>query len=338
MIKSTGVRKGPPVSGKRALSLVLGIACSLPLTSTLALAHASFSTPPVMGGWQHPASPPSGSHAGSFITQSQGTLNGHTGPVLHGIKGLFHNNLAAAVVAGGGATGGANLNLTSSQLNFLAGNLGGFHNLTIDVGGHSEVVGLKSRLTAAEAVAVEHVIIGGASSAQTIKLTGSGAASGGTVSLNNGLVNALDGATGNSLSSLTIAKGLQVIDSAGALDVSGKLINYGSLQTAASTSGSSDAISALSILNTSSGTISSYGGGGALVSANPILSAASSITNAGAISSTGNLTLNATVVTNAGSHGAAPSVVSNQNLNINTQNLTNSGNISALNGNVNYSR
>ncbi len=173
-----------------------------------------------------------------------------------------------------------------------------------------------------------------------MRVAGSGAASGGTVNLNSSLLNGLDNSVGGSIGSLTISHGVKVVDSLNSLSISGSLDNYGSILTASSTKGATDTISAGTILNASGGAIGSYsGGGGGLFAADPSLTAANSIANNGAITSAGNLTISAPVVNNIAGHnpGASqtPVMTAAQNVNISTQNLNNSGLISALNGNVN---
>ncbi len=169
------------------------------------------------------------------VTHFTAPSSGHhqTTGFVHGSPMTLH-----APVAPGGA-----VNLASSTLSYLAGNLANFSSLTIDVGGHQEQVGLNTKLTAAEVVAAEQVITGGGASAQTLKIGANGVATGGTVTLNNGLLTALDNSVGGSISSVTIAKHVEVIDSVGQLSLSGNLANYGSLLTASGGSGNSDTIS-----------------------------------------------------------------------------------------------
>ncbi len=195
------------------------------------------------------------------------------------------------------------------------------------------MVSLATKLTAGEVVAAEQVITGGR---QTIRLNNTGEATGGTVTLNSNLVNALDSSVGGSIGALTITHGVKVVDDVSQLSISGALSNYGSIQTASSTAGSTDTISAGSILNASGGAIGSYTGKTAgLYAADPSLSAQSTLTNNGSISSVGNLTLSAPVVTNAPVNGSGGTITAAQNVNVNTQTLNNSGAIAALTGNVN---
>ena len=219
------------------------------------------------------------------------------GAIHSALKSVFHGNSTAALATLPAANVGANLNLTSSQLNFLAGNLGNFSNLTINVGGRTEVVSLSTKLTAAEDVAVAQILTGGS---QTISIGANGAATGGSISLNNSLLTALDNSGGGSIASMTVAHGLQVIDSVGALNISGKLTNYGSIQTASAASGSTDTISAGTVVNASKGSISSYSGNGNLVGSDVALNATNSLTNNGTISSANNLNITAPAINNTG--------------------------------------
>ncbi|MBS1999074.1 MAG: hypothetical protein JSS86_22260, partial [Cyanobacteria bacterium SZAS LIN-2] len=261
----------------------------------------------------------------------QSTAIHHNQAVHQAVSSLFHS--AVLRVPNLPAAGGADLNLASTKLAFLAGNLANFQDLTIDVGGHKQTVTLNSKLTGAELVAAQQVLANGT---QTIKLTATGAAAGGTVTLNDSFLSALDHSLGGSIGSLTIARGVQVVDSLSTLSLGGNLANYGSLLTASGTAGSSDTVSANRIVNAYGGTIGSYTGGNGMFAADPILNALTSISNAGTISSAGNLTLTAPVIYNTAAHGSAPSITAQQNVNINTQNLDNSGGvIAALTGNVN---
>ncbi|MBS1998554.1 MAG: hypothetical protein JSS86_19650, partial [Cyanobacteria bacterium SZAS LIN-2] len=256
-----------------------------------------------------------------MYSAAQGFQSGH--------HGLSH-------FGSGAANAGVDFNLASTQANFLAGNLANFSNLTIDVGGRQELVALNTRLTAAELVAVQQVMTTGS---QSIKLNANGAASGGSLTLGDNLLTALNNSVG-SISSLTIARGVQVVDTLSNFSASDRIANYGTILTASSTAGSTDTISSAHIHNAYGGSIASYGGDGTLFAADPALVAAYSLTNSGSISSSGNLTLNAPVISNSLGHGSGnqlPSITAAQNVNITTNELTNNGLIAALSGNVNVS-
>ncbi|MBS2008492.1 MAG: hypothetical protein JST01_15705 [Cyanobacteria bacterium SZAS TMP-1] len=342
----------------KAFSLLLGLACSLPLNSPAAMAHGGAPTP--MNNWQsHSATNPAFNssmgfpghaafnagvqHSGLNSQTSQLIQNSNTShsaqTVVHAVNQLFQSHHAVHNAAVMTQNTGADLNLASSRMNFLAGNLGNFSNLVIDVGGRQELVALNTKLTAAEYVAAQQVMTTGM---QTIKLNANGAAVGGTVNLDNSLMNALNSGAGN-VGSLTIARGVQVVDSLSNLSLAGRLNNYGSIFTAAGSAGQADTIAANSIHNAYGGVINSYdpgngGGNNNLVGADVILTALNSITNNGAIGSAGNLTLNAPVIYNVAAPGAGsqiPTISAGHNVNINTNELNNAGLIAALTGNIN---
>ncbi|OYV24303.1 MAG: hypothetical protein B7W97_00050, partial [Mycobacterium sp. 20-66-4] len=203
------------------------------------------------------------------------------------------------------------------------------------MGNTQEVIALNSKLTAAEFVAAQQVLSG---TGQTIKLNNAGMATGGTVTLNNGLLSALDTSIGGSIGSLTIAHGVKVIDTLSLLSISGNLSNYGSILTASGIAGSADTIVANNIFNAAGGHIGSYTqtpASPALYAADPILNAAIALTNNGTISSANNLTINAPVVYNVAAHNATASISATNAVNVNTAALTNSGSITSVAGNVN---
>ncbi len=250
-------------------------------------------------------------------------------------------------VSSGPAPGANDLNLASTQANILASSLGGFHDLTIVVGGTKQVVSLGSKLTGGEAVAAAQVLSSGR---QTVKLAADGEAIGGSIALNKSLYSTLDDALGGSIGTLTISHGVKLIDSLSLLSLNGALDNDGSIVTAAATPHASDTISAGSIVNAAGGVIATYAGGstgggagsgvgvgsGALFSADPVLNATTSVTNNGTISSAGNLTINAPVLNNIATvNGNTPSIIARDNVNITSQMLTNSGLIASSTANVN---
>ena len=322
---------------QRAVSLTLGIACTVPLTSTVALAYtpvpqAMPTLPNASAGWQHTAGTASthattsgAAAAASFASYAAGA---HTTLVHTLAPVVTHNALAGSQAA---ASTGV-LNLASSQLSFLAGNLGNFQSLTINVGGKQEVVNLNTKLTAAEVVAVQQVLTG---AGQTITIRGNGVASGGTVTLNNSLLNALDGSVGGSLNSLTVAKGVQVVDTLSSLNLAGGLSNYGSILTAASTSGLSDTISAGTVLNARGGSIGSYATGSGLYGADVNLNTSTALTNNGLIGSAGNVNISANTINNTGTIAAGAGNVNLASTGALTFNGT-GGTVQANHGNVNF--
>src|SRR5262249_54952095 len=143
----------------------------------------------------------SGLHLGS-VSNLQAPANWNIAPFhnnsSHGAR--FHTSLAD------GSNIGSILNLASARQNFVGVDLGSFSSLNITVGGHSELVTAKTKLTAAEAIAAEQVLAGG----QTITIGKNGTATGGSVTFTNNFLNALD--RGGGLASLTVAKHVNVAD------------------------------------------------------------------------------------------------------------------------------
>lgn len=227
--------------------------------------------------------------------------------------------------------GGANFNLNSGRAIFSAGSLGNFNNLTINVGGRDKVINLDSKLTAAELVAAQQVLNGGS---QSIVVGRNGAADGGTISLNTGVLTGLEQSVGGNISSMTVARGVQVVDNNSGIDLSGTLRNFGTISAANSVSGSTNTISADTIINGRGGAIQSYNGTD-LYGADVALNAATSLTNNGSISSAGNLTITAPVISNVKDGSATPTMTAGLNVNLNTANLINDGLIAANAGNVN---
>ncbi len=308
----------------RIRNICLSLATTLPLTATVALGHEAWSMPA-------PYVQSQGIHnhlvQNNFASAShQSVSNNQTRTLKSLLSAIHHNQMPAQ----GNPSRGVDLNLSSAQLNFLAGSLGNFSSLQIDVGGVSKTVDLNTKLTAAEALAVEQVIIGGS---QTIQIGSRGTASGGTVVLTNGLLNSLDSSVGSSVASITIAKGVQATDTVGTIDVSGKFANYGSLVTAATTSGGTDTIAAGTIVNASGASIKSYAGSSTLFAADPILTAPA-VTNNGTISSSGNVSINSPSVTNTGLISAT-----NGNVNLSSSSALSfggtGGTVQANNGNIN---
>ena len=313
-------------SVKKAACTVVAVACSLPLSSMTALAHSPMQSfaPPVHTQSAQPIhaqlTAPTATHASFTKTLLPST---HLIPLQHATSSV--------------ATSGANLNLTSTQLNFLAGNLANFGSLTIDVGGRQETVGLNTRLTAAELVAVDQRlagVVGDVPGAQGIVIGANGAATGGAINLNNSLLNTLDHSVG-SIASITVAHNVTVVDSLNSFDLSGKLVNYGSIQTASAAAGNTDTLAASSIVNAAGGAISSYiSSGNSFVGADVALAALSSLTNAGSIRSAGNLTVSALSINNTGALAAGSG-----NVNLTSPialNLSGAGSITANHGNINF--
>ncbi|MBS2007962.1 MAG: hypothetical protein JST01_13030 [Cyanobacteria bacterium SZAS TMP-1] len=342
-------------SRQRAVSITLGLASSFSLSTSASIANGQMPSPPVAHpGWQaqqatsvtHTGSPfghlswgsASLNQGAQAATNTAGGFAQHSVTNFQSTYAPVHNPAATFhALAGAAQASAADLNLASIAKQFTAGNLANFKELTIQIGNTQQVVSTDTRLTAAEMVAAQQILTGGT---QTLKISGNGAAIGGTVTLNNNLLTALDSTVGGSIGSLTIAHGVKVIDTMSQLSITGNLNNYGSLLTASTSRGASDSITATTIFNALGGSIGSYTGGGGLFAADPVLTGLNGIANAGTISSAGNLTLNAPVVYNIAStadNGAVTqaSISAAHNVNINTQALNNAGVIAALTGNVN---
>ncbi|MBS1989636.1 MAG: hypothetical protein JSS83_03910 [Cyanobacteria bacterium SZAS LIN-3] len=342
-------------SRQRAVSITLGLASSFSLSTSASIANGQMPSPPVAHpGWQaqqatsvtHTGSPfghlswgsASLNQGAQAATNTAGGFAQHSVTNFQSTYAPVHNPAATFhALAGAAQASVADLNLASIAKQFTAGNLANFKELTIQIGNTQQVVSTDTRLTAAEMVAAQQILTGGT---QTLKISGNGAAIGGTVTLNNNLLTALDSTVGGSIGSLTIAHGVKVIDTMSQLSITGNLNNYGSLLTASTSRGASDSIIATTIFNALGGSIGSYTGGGGLFAADPVLTGLNGIANAGTISSAGNLTLNAPVVYNIAStadNGAITqaSISAAHNVNINTQALNNAGVIAALTGNVN---
>ncbi|MFA6209200.1 MAG: S-layer family protein [Candidatus Obscuribacterales bacterium] len=239
-----------------------------------------------------------------------------------------------AQASGATPTPNTTFDLGSAGHDFLASSLANFHSITIDVGGVKEVVDLNSRLTAAELVAAEQVLSGGV---QTINLSHTGQALGGTVILDSGLLSAIDNSMGGTIGSLTVTQGVQLINTVELFNVSGVINNFGSILLASEIAGQTGTISASAIVNSFEALIGSYMSAsfGGLYGADPILNALNSITNFGTISSAGNLTITAPEISNISTNGHVAEISAAQNLYFNTAHLVNSGNLLANNGDLN---
>ncbi|MBS1999002.1 MAG: hypothetical protein JSS86_21900, partial [Cyanobacteria bacterium SZAS LIN-2] len=203
-------------SRQRVVCATLGLASSISVSTSAAMANVPVPTPHAApsawpshmtvpaghafsanaAGWQSAAGAGGHSPFGSFgSANTQATQNGALSNfhVQHAVNHAFLGAAAASANSN-------DLNLASSKQTFLADNLANFHDLTILVGGTREVITSGSRLTAAEVVAAQQVLTGGT---QTIRLNSSGTAIGGTVTLNNNLLTALDSSVGGSIGSLT---------------------------------------------------------------------------------------------------------------------------------------
>ncbi|MBS2006998.1 MAG: hypothetical protein JST01_08155, partial [Cyanobacteria bacterium SZAS TMP-1] len=349
-----------PGIGRTSIGIALGVACTITLSSTLAMANApmpmpipsrapGFMTQSLPSGWfSHnsaagpnftgsfmPAVPIHASHVPAVNAAAQNSAalqsTGASTVMQNAFRSMMHSSSAMVHHTNMAANGGAIVNLSSTQQKFLAGNLANFANLTIDVGGRQELVALNSKLTAAEMVAVEQKLTNGT---QSISLGANGAANGGSIALSGNFLNALEGAVGGPIGSMTISRGVSVVDSVSTLNLPGRLVNFGSIYTASGSAGATDTIAAGRIFNGAGGLIGSYSGGDGLVGADVALNAFQSLMNCGTISSFNNLSITAPVVHNTGLITA-----SNGNINIGSNgslNVDGAGTWQAANGNINF--
>jgi hypothetical protein len=229
-----------------------------------------------------------------------------------------------------GAAAPVSMNLSSrrTSVTVMPEHLNGATEASILVGGAPMAVQAGQSITPAQFAALSQVVSG---TQQSLMLNELGQAVGGTFQLSS-LV-----ASSNSFKCLVVPQNVTVLQNAESpLNLTGFLINNGSLFAYSSNSAVTNAVmSANSIVNNSGALISTmvpefYGlNNGNL---DLTLNALNSISNFGAVSSSGNLNLNAGgAITNAGTLQGA------QNLNLmsNVGHITNSGMMSALAGNLN---
>ena len=241
----------------------------------------TFAHVPTQGGWQglnHLSNNISNHGASIAINQNlaHSTVAQHVGLAqsgLHWINADSGNHQSARGLQKSlqpllsSVSGNDDLDLYSPVAQFAAGSLGGFHTISIDVGGKQQQIDLNTKLTGAELVAAQQILSGGK---QQLVLDAQGVATGGKINLNNALLTSLGTALGGDVASLGIARGVTVIDKLDTLNLTGALINFGSI----SIRSASETINASSILNT--GTISAK---------QDLTIDASSITNSGLINS-----------------------------------------------------
>ncbi|MBS1993585.1 MAG: hypothetical protein JSS86_01095 [Cyanobacteria bacterium SZAS LIN-2] len=348
MTKGSQPASAQRTTKQRLVFASVGLAGSLSLSTAAAIAHESM--PLLVHAPQASTSWATNGHMGGFAQHGATSQMQHTGQnLLHtagpnswsnadskqttvgGFHSFFHAHNAAQLNSLNAPQGGGNnVNLGSTKQDFFASNLTDFHTITIDVGGVKETINLQSKLTAAEYVAAQQVLTSGV---QTINISKTGAATGGTVVLDNSFVSAFNGSIG----SLTVSHGVKLIDEVSTFALTGVLYNRGSILTAATAAGASDTISANHIVNGYGGAIGSYTGSdiSGLFAADPILNAAASVVNSGKISSSGNLTISAPEIQNLASPHQTATITANQNVNLNTAHLVNSGTIASKLGNVN---
>lgn len=225
----------------------------------------------------------------------------------------------------------SNLDLSSTSKSVTATSGG-----TIRVGAGRVNINPGDLITPAQALALSQLATGGS---QTLVLGALGNAIGGTFHLNGS----------GSLDSLVIPRGVTALgnfSAADALNLSGNLSNSGRLYLYSTDAASNvAAINAQNIYNNRGGLLSSVLPStllsqiGGISSLSLDLSAINNIINAGIIRSSGSITLTAgNSIINAlpqGVVGVAPLVQAATNLNLNANNIVNSGVMQALAGNIN---
>ncbi|MBS1994559.1 MAG: S-layer family protein, partial [Cyanobacteria bacterium SZAS LIN-3] len=236
------------------------------------------------------------------------------------------------------------LDLTSTTADIVLGSklFGGAPSVTINVGGQPTTYRAGSVVTAGEYVAIQQVLGG---HTQGVKLSDSGAATGG-----NFVLNAVNS---SQLQSLVIPASVSAVDyfsKSPVLTINADLTNYGSLYGVSTnphiTNGT---IIAHDITNEAGGTIStvvpssmlSAVGGSLVPSLDLNLYATNNFTNSGNISSSGNINIFAgNNIVNAlptGATGPAPTIhaVNNVNFMTGSGNFTNAGVVASANNNIN---
>jgi hypothetical protein len=234
-------------------------------------------------------------------------------------------------------------NLSSQNHNIVSPETG-----TIHLGNTTQTIRAGTLITPAELAALNEVTTAGR---QTLILSQLGNAIGGRLNVGSDL--------GTTLSGLLIPKGVTALDNftkTTALDITSNLVNNGTFFAISQSAGSSSVtIDALNIFNNQGALLSSVAPSAMLGIANITprltlnLSAIDDIFNAGTITSSGALTLtaggrivnalpsSAAAGAGAGASGSMPLIQAFADVNLSalSGNITNSGLISSLNGNIN---
>ncbi|MBS2011080.1 MAG: hypothetical protein JST01_28770 [Cyanobacteria bacterium SZAS TMP-1] len=236
------------------------------------------------------------------------------------------------------------LDLTSSAANIVLGSklFGENPSVTIAVGDNKQQLHAGSVVTAGEFLAVQQVLTTGT---QGISLSASGAAVGGSFSLNS--------VEKSHVSALVIPASVTAVDNVSnhaAIRLPGNLTNYGSIEIVATSSKANLlTISALDFTNAAGGvivTLPSMSGNSATATPSILdltLRATSDFVNAGSISTTGTLSIDAGgKIVNAlpaGAGGPLPTITAAQGVNLLAGNghLYNQGLISSATGDINVS-
>ncbi len=342
---------------QRLMSATLSLAVTAPITATCALANSAapvfVPTTPSVGSSHSSSSHNAFSlwNAGASATHAgSGFVPLATGGALHGVQSPLSNltsspslqsakNLIQALASQ--ITGADDLNLGSSSPLFSGKGLAGFNTLTLDIGGRSQTVTIDSKLTAAELVAAQQVASGGK---QQITINSKGIATGGVLELTSGSVTSLEGALGGNLDSLVVSHGVHAVDLINTLDLSGSLVNMGTISLGSNGGAKGqavDTIMAANIYNGSGATISSDASSNAVAPAGVSLAATGLVNNSGVVSSSSSLSISAPTISNVYGGGSAsnshnqPVLTAAKDVNLSTQSLTNSGLINSTAGSVN---
>jgi hypothetical protein len=284
----------------------------------------------VSGDWNGSNTTSSNQTGATAAVNSSGNTNAHnhnhsgfaTGSTFGTSASTTQKNSALPNTQIGGTSN--NLNLGSTQPMFTAGTIANFTSLSIIVGGKTEQVNISSRLTAAELLAAQQALSG---APQTITIGKDGTATGGTYNLNSANLSQLSADLGGALGSVYVPHGVKLVDGVADLDLTGKLVNHGSIVAAASNSNTNDVIEASTIVNSAGAHIIT--GTGASLPGGLTLDAGL-VQNSGVISSGSDLAVNVGTLSNSGTLSAAQSV------NLNVPNVTNSGVISSVHSDVTF--
>ena len=302
--------------------LLLGMTGS----TSAASAHPGIPTPPVPAQTNFGGHPVFVGHSSPSSTATHSSGSAIKQSVWQSpFTTLLHKNSSQTSVAPT-LTGSGALNLSSAAQNFTATQIGSFDTVTLDLGGKQvafHLNGSGAQMTSAELVSAAQIAAGGH---QTLTLDSQGQAVGGSIQLNQKTLTNLDTFLGGSVSSLLIPQKVILVDKLSSLSLSGDLVNYGKIQTVASTAPGGDIISAADTYNQTGASIS------AGKSSDLTLVDSQSLINSGLITAGSNLFVNSANVANSGALTASKNITFNTSQQLSLNNT--SGLIQASN-NVN---
>ena len=197
--------------------------------------------------------------------------------------------------------------------------------VTIQVGDGTKTIQQGDSVSAAEFVSFQQAQT---SKGQTLTVDQTGKATGGSFSLSN----LTSGRHANSINNVVIPEAVQSIDrvnNRSQIDISGNLINYGTLSQTVRGNSGQVVISAHSIDNQATGTITTIDRSKAST-VDLTMSTLADFDNAGTISSSGNLAIKSGG--NLNNHGGKVSAANDVSLE--SKNISNSGTISSQSGNI----